>query len=49
MSSDCPGFHSAPRNRREFLKSSGLGFGWMALCGLLPAWHPALASAKPTA
>src|SRR5689334_25336675 len=31
----CPGFQSAPRSRREFLQTAGLGIGWLALTDLL--------------
>lgn len=33
--SRCPGSLPAPRTRREFLRTTSTGFGWLALAGLL--------------
>src|SRR5688500_16968982 len=35
ISCPCPGHAPAPKSRRDFLQSAGIGFGWLALSGLL--------------
>ena len=35
MPCPCPGHAPLPSSRREFLRSAGIGFGWLALSGLL--------------
>lgn len=37
----CPGQVATPLNRRGFLQSAGMGFGWMAFAGLSQQWAAA--------
>lgn len=42
---NCPGFHRIPTSRRRFLAETGMGFGLLALQGLLPSWIQAATGA----
>ena len=35
---NCPGIMELPTNRRQFLRHTGMGFGWLAMQGLLTKW-----------
>jgi len=37
----CPGCEAPSRTRREFLRRSGIGFGWLAFAGLANRWAAA--------
>lgn len=45
----CPGRGPAPLTRRDMLKSSALGFGWLAMSGLTQAAEPVLSHIAPRA
>ncbi len=45
----CRGCTPPPRTRRGFLRETGLGFGWLALAGLLPRWTGAAPPLAPRA
>ncbi|MCC6232557.1 MAG: DUF1501 domain-containing protein [Verrucomicrobiales bacterium] len=45
--SGCPGFAPAALGRRDFLRRSSMGFGWLALSGLGQAWGTVTATPSP--
>ncbi len=45
--SECPGRESSCLNRRDFLRRTNLGFGWLALAGLTHQWAQADDSVRP--